>query len=123
MKRMVIYALVFLFVSCGGGTQDSSPSGVAEIVAESFYQGDEPTLKQHTTPEGFATFSNLQKMFAKPKGSSTKFKLMDETVDGDVAWVKYSTAYDKTPGIFKMVKQDGQWKVTTRDPREKAPPF
>lgn len=120
MKRLVISALVLLLVSCVG-TQQSSPASVAEIVAESFYQEDEATLKQHTTAEGFATFSNLQKMFAKPKGSKTKFKLIDEYTDEDVAWVKYSTAYDKTPGIFKMVKQDGQWKVTTRDPKEKAP--
>ena len=120
MKKIVISLLVLLFVSCAG-TQDSSPAAVAEIVAQSFYQGDEATLKKHTTPEGFATFSNLQKMFAKPKGSESNFKLIDETTEGDVAWIKYSTSYDKTPGIFKLVKLDGKWKVTVRDPKEKAP--
>ena len=120
MKRIVICSLVLLFISCAG-TQDSSPASVAEIVAESFYQRDEVTLKKHTTPEGFTTFSNLQKMFAKPKGSETKFKLIDEATEGEVAWVKYSTAYDKTPGIFKLIKQDQVWKVTVRDPKEKAP--
>ncbi len=120
MKKTAIYALVILFISCAG-TQDSTPASVAEIVAESFYQGKETTLKKHTTPEGFATFSNLQKMFAKPKGSESNFKLIDEVTEGDVAWVKYSTSYDKTPGIFKLVKQDGAWKVTVRDPKEKTP--
>jgi hypothetical protein len=120
MKRIVIFSLVLLFISCAR-TQDSSPASVAEIVAESFYQRDEATLKKHTTQEGFATFSNLQKMFTKPKGSETKFKLIDEATEGEVAWIKYSTAYDKTPGIFKLVKVDGEWKVTVRDPKEKAP--
>ena len=120
MKRLVIYSLVLLFLSCAG-TQDSSPASIAEIVAESFYQGDEATIKKHSTPEGFATFSNLQKMFAKPKGSESNFKLIDETAENDVAWIKYSTSYDKTPGIFKLVKQNGEWKVTVRDPKEKAP--
>ena len=120
MKRIAIYALVLLFISCAG-TQDSTPASVAEIVAESFYQGKEAILKKHTTPEGFATFSNLQKIFAKPKGSESNFKLIDETFEGDVAWIKYSTSYDKTPGVFKLVKQDDLWKVTVRDPKEKAP--
>lgn len=120
MKRIVIHLLVLLFVSCSG-TQDSSPAAVAEIVAQSFYQGDETTLKKHTTPEGFASFSNLQKMFAKPKGSESNFKLIDQMIEGDVAWIKYSTSYDKTPGIFKLIKQDGKWKATLRDPKEKAP--
>ena len=120
MKRIIICSLVLIFLSCAG-TQNSSPSSVAEIVAQSFYQGDEATLKNHTTTEGFATFSNLQKMFAKPKGSKSNFKLIDETTKGDVAWVKYSTSYDKTPGIFKLVKQGGTWKVTVRDPKEEIP--
>jgi len=51
-------------------------------------------------------------MFAKPESSKSDFKLIDETKDGDVAWVKYSTSYDKTPGV---------WKVTVRDPIEAAP--
>ena len=120
MKRIVIYLLVLLFISCAG-IKDSSPADVAGIVAQSFYQGDEAKLKKHTTPEGFATFSNLQKMFAKSKGSESNFKVIDESTEGVVAWVKYSTSYDKTPGIFKLVKQNGVWKVTVRDPKEKAP--
>jgi hypothetical protein len=120
MKRILICSIVLLFISCAG-TQDLSPAAVAEIVAQSFYQGDEATLKKHTTSEGFNSFSNLQKMFAKPKGSESNFKLIDEMIEGDVAWVKYSTSYDKTPGIFKLIKQDGKWKATLRDPREKAP--
>src|SRR5690606_18061877 len=120
MKRIVFYTLVVLFLSCSG-TQDSSPASVAEIVAESFYHGDEDTLKKHTTTEGFVTFSNLQKMFTKQKGSESNSKVIDKIIENDVAWVKYSTSYDKTPGIFKLLKENGKWKVTVRDPKEKVP--
>lgn len=40
---------------------------------------------------------------------------------GAVAWVKYTTAYDKTPGIFKLVKQDGKWLATGRGLKDKVP--
>ncbi len=120
MKRLVIYTVVLLFIACAE-TQDSSPASIAKTVAESFYQGDEETLKKHTTPEGFANFSNLMKMFAKPKGSESNFKVLDESVEGEIAWVKYSTSYDKTPGVFKLVKVDGEWKATARKPKEEVP--
>ncbi len=120
MKRFVIYTVALLFLACAE-TPDSSPASVAKTVAESFYQGDEATLKKHTTPEGFASYSNLMKMFAKPKGSESNFKVIDESIENDVAWIKYTTSYDKTPGIFKLVKVDGVWKATARNPKEKAP--
>ncbi|WP_430905746.1 hypothetical protein [Maribacter sp. 2-571] len=120
MKKLVIFTLALTFIACAE-TQDTTPASVAEIVAESFYQGDEETLKKHTTPEGFVNFSNLMKMFAKPKSSEMNFKLIEESTDGDVAWVKYSTAYDKTPGVFKLVKVDGVWKATARKPKERVP--
>ena len=120
MKNIVLYTFVLLLTACVG-TQDSSPASVAKIVAESFYQGDEATLKKHTNPEGFASYSNVMKMFAKPKGSESNFKVIDEKIENDVAWIKYSTSYDKTPGIFKLVKVDGIWKATARSPKEKAP--
>ncbi|MBJ7880703.1 hypothetical protein [Gelidibacter salicanalis] len=119
MKRIFFCSLILLFISCSG-TNDSSPSAIAEIVAESFYQGDEATLTKHTTTKGFVTYSNFQKMFVKPKSSETDFKLIDENTASNVAWIKYSTAYDKTPGVFKLVRLDAEWKVTVRDPREKV---
>ncbi|MFD0798480.1 hypothetical protein ACFQZJ_13490 [Maribacter chungangensis] len=120
MNRLVIFTTVLLFIACRE-TQDASPASIAKTVAESFYQGDDETLKKHTTPEGFANYSNLMKMFAKPKGSEAYFKVLDESVEGDVAWVKYSTSYDKTPGVFKLVKVDGVWKATARKADEEVP--
>ena len=120
MKNIVLISLMLLFIGCSE-TQDNSPASIAEVVAESFYHDDDGTLKKYTTPEGFANFSNLMKMFAKPKNSEMNFKIIEKSIDGDVAWVKYSTSYDKTPGVFKLVKVDGVWKVTVREPKEKVP--
>ncbi|MFI8380557.1 hypothetical protein [Leeuwenhoekiella sp. NPDC079379] len=120
MKDLIIYTSLLLFFSCGIN-EESKPSKTAQIVAESFYQGDETTLKEYTTEEGYANFKILIAMFAKSKNTDSDFKVLEETVEGQVAWVKYSTSYDKTPGIFKLLNENGVWKVTARRPGEKGP--
>lgn len=120
MQKLVIFTVTLLFIACAE-TNDTSPAYVTEIVAGSFYQGHEETLKKHTTAEGFASYSNIMKMFAKPKSSEMNFKVIEERTEGDVAWVKYSTSYDKTPGVFKLAQVGGIWKVTARKPKEKVP--
>ena len=120
MKKIVICSLVILFISCSQ-TKNLSPSETAKVVAESFYHGDEATLKKHTTAEGYANLSSIQAMFAQNKNSASSFKIVDEAMDGKVAWVKYSTTYDPKPGVFKLVQEDGQWKVAHNGPRDKGP--
>ncbi|MFD2432868.1 hypothetical protein ACFSO9_04510 [Mesonia maritima] len=64
---------------------------------------------------------NTINMFnATPKDDSN-FTVLQDTIMGDVAWVKYTTAYDKTPGIFKLIKQDGKWLATARGSKDKSP--
>ena len=120
MKKFVIYSVLILFLSCAG-EQSSTPAATAKIVAESFYQGDDDKLKAHTTAEGYANFKNIMAMFAKSDKKDSNFKVIEELTDGDVSWIKYSTSYDKTPGVFKLAKENGQWKVTARKPSEKVP--
>lgn len=120
MKKIVICSLVLLFISCSGN-KNLSPSETAKIVAESFYHGDEATLKKFTTSEGYANLSSIQAMFTEDKDSKVDFKVVDEAMVGEVAWVKYSTAYDPKPGVFKLVQKDGQWKVTHNGPRDNGP--
>ena len=120
MKDLIIYTSLLLFFSCGI-KEESTPSITAQIVAESFYQGNETKLKEYTTEEGYANFKNLLPMFAKSKNTDSNFKVIEEAVEDEIAWVKYTTSYDKTPGIFKLVKDDGAWKVTARRPGEKVP--
>lgn len=120
MKKIVICSLVLLFISCSGN-KNMSPSETAKVVAESFYHGDKATLKNHTTAEGYANLSSIQEMFVEDKNSESDFKVVDEATEGDVAWIKYSTAYDPKPGVFKLIQEDGQWKVTHNGPRDNGP--
>ena len=64
---------------------------------------------------------NIINMFNATKKKDSDFKVLQDTIMGDVAWVKYTTAYDKTPGVFKLVKQDGKWLATARGSKDKAP--
>ena len=48
-------------------------------------------------------------------------KLIQETVNGDTAWVKFTTSYEDKPETFKLVQEDGKWKVTETGLREKGP--
>ena len=122
MKNIVVLLLVLLFLSCADSkTKVSGPSATAQVVIESFYEKDEETLKANSTPQAYSNYMNTINMFnATPKDDS-KFTVLQDTIMGDVAWVKYTTAYDKTPGVFKLVKRDGKWLATARGSKDKAP--
>jgi len=47
-------------------------------------------------------------------------EILDEAIDGEIAWVRYKTTYDGKTGIFKLVKENDQGKVTNKGPREKG---
>ena len=119
MKRLVICSLVLLFLSCSESTT-KSPSETAKVVASSFFSKDESALKKHTTSEGYASLITVQNMMPD-SDKDIKVEILDEAVDGEIAWVKYSTTYDGKTGIFKLTKENGQWKVTSKGPREKGP--
>ncbi|MBW8201238.1 hypothetical protein ACFSYG_06315 [Leeuwenhoekiella polynyae] len=122
MKKIVVFSLALLFLSCADSeTKISGPSTTAQIVIESFYEKDEETLKANSTPEGYANYMNIINMFNATKKKDSDFKVLQDTIMGDVAWVKYTTAYDKTPGVFKLVKRDGKWLATARGSKDKAP--
>ena len=120
MKRMVIYSLILLLFACTE-QQQLSPTETSKVVAESFYQKDNATLKKHTTPEGYDGMIAIQNFVGDDNPENSDFKVLDETTDGDIAWVKFTTSYDTKPETFKLVKQDGQWKVTQQGVREKGP--
>ncbi|SHF41038.1 hypothetical protein SAMN05444483_1012 [Salegentibacter echinorum] len=120
MKKFVIYSMILMLISCAE-VKNNSPSETAKIVAESFYQGDKESLKAHTTEEGYSNLSSIQDMFVEDANSESNFKVMDEEIEAEVAWIKYSTAYDPKPGVFNLIKKDGKWKVTHNGPREKGP--
>lgn len=119
MKRFLLYSFIVFLLACN--TKEMSHTETAKIVAESFYHKDDATLKKHTTAESYTYLSSLQEMFAEDENTNVNFEVIEDTIDGDVAWVRYSTSFDEKPGVFKLVKEDRQWKVTERKPREKVP--
>ena len=122
MKKIVVFSLALLFLSCADSeTKISGPSATAQIVIESFYEKDEETLKANSTPQAYSNYMNTINMFNATKKKDSEFKVLQDTIMGDVAWVKYTTAYDKTPGVFKLVKRDGKWLATARGSKDKAP--
>lgn len=119
MKTTLVIALVVLLVSCGE-TQNLSPTETAKIVAESFFSKDESVLKKNTTTEGYSSLVTVQNMM--PESDDTiEVEILDEAVDGEIAWVKYSTSFDGKPGVFKLIKEGNKWLVTSKGVREKGP--
>ncbi|MDO6766778.1 MULTISPECIES: nuclear transport factor 2 family protein [Cellulophaga] len=96
-----------------------SHTETAEIVAKSFFSKDESALKKHTTSEGYASLITVQNMLSD-SDKEIEVEILDEAIDGEIAWVRYKTSYDGKTGIFKLVKKNGQWKVTNKGPREKG---
>ena len=119
MKKLIICSLVALFISCSGNG-NMTHSETAEIVAKSFFSKDEATLKKHTTSAGYSSL--IMGLNAMPDSDKEiEVEILEEAIDGEIAWVKYSSTYDGKSGIFKLVKENGQWKVTNKGPREKGP--
>lgn len=118
MKKTVIYSIVLLFMACAGN-QTATPIETAKTVIESFYQGDKDTLKKYTTDESYANFMSIQDLYSESGNSN--FKVLKETSDGNTAWVKFTTSYTNEPETFKLIMDDGHWKVTERDKEEQAP--
>ena len=118
MKKIVIYSLVLLFVSCSGN-KNMSHTETAEIVAKSFFSKDESAIKKHTTAAGYSSLiAGLNMMPESDK--EIEVEILDEAIDGEIAWVRYKTTFDGKTGIFKLVKENDQWKVTNKGPREKG---
>ncbi len=119
MKKMILYSLILIFMGCA--QSQLSHTDTAKIVVESFYKNDNSKLKKHTTDESYSSFMAVQAIVAPGTDKASNFKLIEETIDDNIAWVKFSTSYEEKPETFKLVKQDRQWKVSEKGLREKAP--
>ncbi len=110
---------MLLFISCSEN-KSISHTETAEIVAKSFFSKDESVLKKHTTSKGYASLVTVQNMISK-SDKDIEVEILDETINGEIAWVKYSTSFDGKSGVFKLIKENGQWKVTSKGVRDKGP--
>ncbi|KKN82548.1 hypothetical protein LCGC14_0308440 [marine sediment metagenome] len=118
MKKLVFCSLVLLFISCSE-TKNMSPSETTKIVVESFYAKNNSALKKHTTSDGYDSLIMIQGL-VPDSDNDASVTISDEVIETDISWVKYSSNYDNKPGIFKLVKENNQWKVTNKGPREKG---
>jgi hypothetical protein len=53
-------------------------------------------------------------------GKTIMVEILDEPIGGEIAWVRYKTTYDGKTGIFKLIEENDQGKVTNKGPREKG---
>jgi len=118
MKNLLICSLLMLFVSCSE-QKVLSPSETANIVLESLHSKNNSTLKEHTTSDGYKSLEMIQSYV--PEDKNVTFTILDESIDSETAWIQYNTSYDEKPGVFKLVKANGKWKVTSKGPRERGP--
>ncbi len=115
MKKIVIFSLIVLFLSCADSdTKVSGPSATIHIVIESFYEKDEEALKANSTPQAYSNYINTINMLNATVKDDSNFTILQDMIIGDVAWVNYTTTYDKSPGLFKLVKQNGKWLANAR---------
>ncbi len=119
MKRLIILLAMGLCIGCADA--DRSHTETAQIVVESFYQKELPTLEEYTTKESFDSFMYIQDVVPVADNRDSNFEVIRETENGNTAWVQFSTAYEEQPETFKLVKEDGRWKVTEIEMGEKAP--
>ena len=108
-------------VACSSTTHNDSPGETAQVVAESFYHKDNATLKDNTTREGYEGLISIQNFIGDGKEGASNFKILEEKSSGDTAWVKFTTNYDKKPETFKLLRDNGSWKVTRKGVREQNP--
>lgn len=73
-----------------------------------------------TTPDIYANFITIQDLYSEE--GEVNFEISEEQSNDQTAWVKFTTTFTDEPETFKLVKQDGQWKVTERSEGER-PPF
>lgn len=119
MKRVIILLTLGYCIGCAD--TERSHTETAQIVVESFYQKDLPTLEKHTTKENFESFMYIQDLVSVADSMDSNFKIIQETENGNTAWVQFTTAYEEQPETFKLIKEDGNWKVTETGIRERGP--
>ncbi|MCB0747513.1 MAG: DUF4878 domain-containing protein [Ignavibacteriae bacterium] len=119
MKNIALILLFIVGAACS--QQNLSPTETAKVVVESFYNKDNQKLSEYTTAESYESFMAIQDIMTANTSGKSNFKVLQEKVDGDIAWVQFSTSYEEKPETFKLIKENRQWKVTEKGLREKGP--
>ena len=112
MKNLALILLLFVGVACS--QQYLSPSETAKVVVESFFNKDNQKLSEFTTAESYESFMAIQDIMTANTSGKFNFKVLQEKVDGDIAWVQFSTSYEEKPETFKLIKENRRWKVAEK---------
>lgn len=119
MKTLALILILVAGATCS--QQNLSPTETAKVVLESFYNKDNQKLKEHTTSESFESFLAVQDIMTTNISGKSDFKVLQDKVDGDIAWVQFTTSYEEKPETFKLIKENGEWKVAEKGLRERGP--
>lgn len=68
-------------------------------------------LQKHKTSGSFNAFMNIQNRVPKAETGASDSSVLRDTIMEETAWVKFTTAYSEKPETFKLVKENGRWKV------------
>ena len=120
MKTIYVMLWIGLFAACSN-PQSKSPEEVTQLVLESFYAQDNEQLQMYTTQTGYQGLKQIQNFFIETSETEMDFKVVHQTQNGDTAWLQCTINYLDRPETFKLVKVDGQWKVTEKALQEKSP--
>ena len=119
MKKLIFPSIFIVLVACSETKR--SHTETAQIVVESFYNQNNSELEEYTTPGIYQSYISVQDGMTDGKSGKSNFSVVQDTVYGDTAWVKFSSSYADRPETFKLIRQDGQWKVTETGLRERSP--
>jgi len=117
MRNSIFILILAVIFSCA--QSQIGPAETAQTVVESFYQKQNAELKKYTTSESYESFLSVQELFTQEEyAKESNFKLIRDSINGNNAWVKFTTVYEEKPETFKLVKDNGKWKVTESGVRE-----
>jgi Domain of unknown function (DUF4878) len=126
MVRLAIFALVFAlaFSACGGGddSKDAQQAVRDFVEATNDHDGDrlcedllsQDYLEKYTGATGDRADDACKQQLSLITGLRLRLVSIDRTeVDDDTATVRATIAMrgERTPRVFRLVKQDGDWKL------------
>ena len=113
MKTISILFGIILFTACSN-PQSKSPEEVTQLMLETFYAQDNEKLQTFTTRKAYQGLLQIQNLLLKNSKTEMDFQAILKTQKGDTAWVQCTINYLDEPETLKLVREDGQWKVTEK---------
>jgi hypothetical protein len=104
--RCFSLALIFLLAACS-----PSPQNTAKDFAENLARGKVSEAKKHATDQTGQLLDMASSMGGITIEPDFKFILVEKSIEGNRAVVRYRNGKNGTVEKLDLVKIDGQWKV------------